>query len=194
MKRSSEATKARILEAAIEEFAQYGIAGARVDRIAEKASANKRAIYDYFGSKEELFFTVLQNQVGQVTDSVALKPETVKNYPVKLFQFFSSHPEIVRLLLWDGMSSEEGKRPDSGEEKSYYQSKVKTISEFINTQKQLKEDDPRFLAIVLVAIGMSWFTLPQVAKLFLGKEPTRKDRKDFDAYLEKITQRILLRK
>jgi AcrR family transcriptional regulator len=49
------ATRSRLIEAAVREFAAYGLAGARVDRIAAAAAANKRAIYDYFRSKEGLF-------------------------------------------------------------------------------------------------------------------------------------------
>lgn len=59
--RDAEATKARILKAALSEFARNGLGGARVDVIADKASANKRMLYHYFGSKEELFQTVLEN-------------------------------------------------------------------------------------------------------------------------------------
>ncbi|MCA3556750.1 MAG: helix-turn-helix transcriptional regulator, partial [Rhodobacter sp.] len=47
--RDAEATKARILDAAKREFAKNGLGGARVDVIAEKARANKRMIYHYFG-------------------------------------------------------------------------------------------------------------------------------------------------
>ncbi|HEV3011213.1 MAG TPA: helix-turn-helix domain-containing protein, partial [Burkholderiales bacterium] len=45
-------TRARILEAATGEFARYGLGGARVDRIAARAKANKRMLYYYFGDKE----------------------------------------------------------------------------------------------------------------------------------------------
>src|SRR5262249_57954896 len=58
MARDAEATRARILDAAEAEFATYGIAGARVDRIAETAPANKALIYKYFGTKDELFDAV----------------------------------------------------------------------------------------------------------------------------------------
>ena len=51
----AQETRRRLLEAAITEFSCYGIAGARVDRIASTAKANKQAIYAYFGSKEALF-------------------------------------------------------------------------------------------------------------------------------------------
>lgn len=53
--RDAEATKARILAAAKVEFARLGFGGTRVDEIAGKARANKRMIYHYFGSKEDLF-------------------------------------------------------------------------------------------------------------------------------------------
>ena len=55
MARDSEATRRRIFEAAFEEFARHGIAGARIDRIAAAACANKQLIYAYFGSKQALF-------------------------------------------------------------------------------------------------------------------------------------------
>ena len=56
-------TRQRIFEAAVEEFATHGNAGARVDRIADKAQANKEAIYRYFGTKEELLRRVLDRYV-----------------------------------------------------------------------------------------------------------------------------------
>ncbi|WP_217146124.1 TetR family transcriptional regulator, partial [Streptomyces sp. AC627_RSS907] len=49
----STATKARLLAAARAEFARHGVAGARVDRIAAAAKANKRLLYVYFGNKCE---------------------------------------------------------------------------------------------------------------------------------------------
>ena len=62
--RNAEATRERILEAATAEFSAYGIAGARVDRIAKTAGCNKNLIYIYFENKETLFTTVLQKQFG----------------------------------------------------------------------------------------------------------------------------------
>src|SRR6266446_6338881 len=55
MVRDAEATRRRLLDAAAAEFAASGIAGARVDRIAEAARSNKAQIYHYFGSKDGLF-------------------------------------------------------------------------------------------------------------------------------------------
>ena len=51
----ADATKQRLISAATAEFAAHGLAGARVDRIAATAGANKAQIYHYFASKDELF-------------------------------------------------------------------------------------------------------------------------------------------
>jgi AcrR family transcriptional regulator len=53
-------TKARLLDAAIREFAQHGYSGARVENIADAASANKQAIYYYFADKDDLFTAALE--------------------------------------------------------------------------------------------------------------------------------------
>ena len=58
--RDPDATREAILAAATHEFAQHGLAGARVDRIAERAGINKRMLYYYFGQKESLFLAVLE--------------------------------------------------------------------------------------------------------------------------------------
>ena len=52
--RDADATQKRILAAAKKEFAKNGLGGARVDVIAERAKANKRMIYHYFNSKEDV--------------------------------------------------------------------------------------------------------------------------------------------
>jgi AcrR family transcriptional regulator len=57
--RDAERTKAAILKAARDEFCARGFPGARVNTIAEKAKANKRQLYHYFGNNEALYRTVL---------------------------------------------------------------------------------------------------------------------------------------
>lgn len=64
--RDPEVTRARILEAAKKEFAKLGMAGARVEAIATRAKANKRMIYHYFGSKEELFQAVIEDAYADI--------------------------------------------------------------------------------------------------------------------------------
>ena len=68
--RDADATRTRILEAASSEFGALGIAGARIDRIAEKAGANKAMIYRYFGNKDDLFDAVFTAHVVAFVDAV----------------------------------------------------------------------------------------------------------------------------
>ena len=58
--RDPEGMRIRILEAAKQEFAAHGLAGARVDRIAAQAGANKRMLYYHVGNKEDLYLAVLE--------------------------------------------------------------------------------------------------------------------------------------
>ena len=77
---NSSTSKARLLEAAFAEFAAHGIAGARVNRIAEAARVNKRLIYVYFGSKEQLFETVRAQCLGALAEAVPLHPNYLPGY------------------------------------------------------------------------------------------------------------------
>ena len=63
--RDPEGMRIRILEAAKQEFAAHGLAGARVDRIAANADANKRMLYYHVGNKEDLYLAVLEGGLRQ---------------------------------------------------------------------------------------------------------------------------------
>jgi len=64
--RDAEKTKASILKAARDEFCAEGFNGARVDAIAERAKANKRLLYHYFGNKEALYLAVLLDAYQEI--------------------------------------------------------------------------------------------------------------------------------
>ena len=85
MPRDSAATRARILAAAVTEFSAYGLAGARIDRIAEMAVANKRSIYVYYRSKEGLFYAALQRVIGELTEAVPVTEDDLPGYAGRMF-------------------------------------------------------------------------------------------------------------
>lgn len=64
--RDAEKTKASILKAARDEFCEEGFNGARVDSIADRAKANKRLLYHYFGNKEALYSAVLLDAYQEI--------------------------------------------------------------------------------------------------------------------------------
>jgi AcrR family transcriptional regulator len=98
--RDSAATKARILDAATAEFSAHGLAGARVDRIAERAGANKQLIYAYFQSKERLFDSTLEANIERLLDEIPFDARDLPGYAQRLFDFAHDHPELTRLALW----------------------------------------------------------------------------------------------
>lgn len=103
--RDADATKARILAAAKAEFAANGLGGARVDEIAAKAEANKRMIYHYFGSKEELFRTVLEQAylgIRNAEQELRLEHLPAKEALLRLVEFtwryYLDNPEFITLV------------------------------------------------------------------------------------------------
>ncbi|MBC3992502.1 TetR family transcriptional regulator [Streptomyces sp. AC563] len=96
----STATKARLLAAARAEFARHGVAGARVDRIAAAAKANKRLLYVYFGNKCELFDLVVAEAFGQLADAVPFAADDLPGYAGALFDHLTAHPALLRLIAW----------------------------------------------------------------------------------------------
>lgn len=93
-------TPRRILDAAADEFAERGLAGARVDRVAERAGANKQRIYAYFVSKDQLFDAVIEDRIEQLLDAVPFDAADLPGYAVRVWEFNVAHPSLVRLLLW----------------------------------------------------------------------------------------------
>nr|WP_055503974.1 TetR family transcriptional regulator [Nonomuraea pusilla] len=101
---STAATRAALLEAAREEFASYGVAGARVDRIAERAGVNKERIYGHFGSKEKLFDAVIAEALDDLTARIALPGTDPVDYVARLTDYYRTHPDLVRLLMWEALN------------------------------------------------------------------------------------------
>jgi AcrR family transcriptional regulator len=98
--RDAEATRQRLIAAGREEFARYGIAGARVDRIAATANSNKAQIYHYFGSKARLFDAVWESLVKEITDAAPLDVEDLPGFAARLAETYARHPELIRLITW----------------------------------------------------------------------------------------------
>jgi AcrR family transcriptional regulator len=98
--RNVERTKQRLLDAATVEFAELGLAGARIDRIAEEAGVSKALIYTYFGNKEQLFDAVLDATISRVAHDVGFDITDLPGYAARRFDWHLAHPEIPRLMTW----------------------------------------------------------------------------------------------
>ncbi|RFA13111.1 hypothetical protein B7R22_14010 [Subtercola boreus] len=100
MVRNADATRQRLITAARSEFAAYGQAGARVDRIARNSGSNKAQIYHYFGSKEALFDAVWEDFLVTVIGDLELDIDNLAAYAVGLAALYEEFPEFARLVAW----------------------------------------------------------------------------------------------
>ncbi|WP_211841039.1 TetR/AcrR family transcriptional regulator [Roseinatronobacter monicus] len=104
-RRDSERTRGDILQAALEEFSSMGHSGARVDRIAARAGVSKPMIYDYFGSKDDIYAAALREayvQIRRGEAQLALDPNNPRAAVRELVHFTMDHfrrkPWFIRLL------------------------------------------------------------------------------------------------
>lgn len=109
--RNAEETKRHILLAAEAEFAEKGLSGARVDEIAARAKVNKALLYQYFGSKEELYKTVLAAVYGRLTELEERVirqgtncEEEIRAFVRAYFQFLRENPSYVRMVMWENLN------------------------------------------------------------------------------------------
>lgn len=151
--RNAETTKERILEAALEEFSSYGIAGARVDRIAKNAGCNKNLIYVYFENKETLFTTVLKKHLTRVYEEISFTPEDLPGYAGKVFDWAMTHPKIVRLMSWYRL---EQNMDDLSERASVHEKKIKALTDAQSEGLVGTAFTPDFLMTAIMALATAW--------------------------------------
>ena len=104
-RRDPARNRGRILKAAVAEFARYGLGGARVDRIAARAGANKRMLYYYFGNKDDLFLAVLEDSYARIRSAeralhlTDVDPrEAMRRLVEFTWNYYLLHPEFLTLL------------------------------------------------------------------------------------------------
>ena len=151
MKRDSEATRRRILEAAVVEFAEHGIAGARVDRIAAAAESNKQLIYQYYGSKEKLFHAVLSRELARAGEGVALTPDDLERYAGAYFDFVMANPRMMRLIAWAGLEVE---GPIAGVATA--QAKIGLVATAQRDGAVTDRFAPEFIVATITALCVAW--------------------------------------
>jgi len=159
----ADATRRRILEAALAEFAQKGLAGARVDEIALQANANKRMIYAYYVSKEDLWLTVLERAYTakrdeeRALDVEALPPrEAMAKLVAFNLRYTAAHPEFVALLNEENLNHAAHLRR-STEVKALYTPLLETLRAVLTRGEAegvfRRGVDPMQLYVTLVGIG-----------------------------------------
>ncbi|WP_424812024.1 TetR/AcrR family transcriptional regulator [Roseococcus sp. YIM B11640] len=193
------ATRARILDAAIGEFAANGLAGSRVDEIAARAGANKRMLYAYFGAKEDLWLAVLETVYAakraeeERLEVAHLAPaEAMSRLVAFNLRYTARHPEFVTLLNQENIHRAAYLRR-SADVPALYSPLTRMLREVLARGAEAglfrKDVDPLQLYLSIVALGhftvANMHTLSTVFGTDLGSEAA------LDAREAHVTEMVL---
>jgi AcrR family transcriptional regulator len=186
--RDSAATRRRLLKAAQEEFTAHGIAGARVDRIASAANANKAQIYHYFGDKDGLFDAVLETFTEAAVGAVPIDADDLPGYAARLFDYHFEHPELLRLVTWARL---EGRTTQStqAQRMTSYQRRVEAIR---NAQREGRVTDALSASQILdliESLAVGWTTTAR--GLLVDERKLRRERNAYRAGIAEAVWRIV---
>jgi AcrR family transcriptional regulator len=158
----------------MEEFAEHGFSGARINRIAEAAKSNKQLIYHYFDSKDGIYAAVLGEMLTSMHNAVDLASGIGG-----LMRRQIMDPEVrrawSRMVAWEGLA---GERPVSSAA-ARQESIDRQVQGIMDLQRrgELGTDiDPRFALATVYAIGIAPYVIPQLIDFCLG--PGASDSED----------------
>lgn len=149
-----------MLEAATAEFAEHGIAGARVDRIVKVARSNKAQLYAYFGSKDALFDTVFTASLERIMDVVPISADDPGDWAVRLYDEYLARPDLIRLATWARLE----RRPTGhlvADAQRMDGAKLAAI-EAAQRSGVLVPGDPFDLMAMVIAMSMAWSPVSNV--------------------------------
>src|SRR5208337_4658821 len=177
-----EASRDAILKAALAEFAQEGLAGARVDAIAASAGVNKALLYYYFHDKESLygavldrFFIRLSGRLMSELDGAAPLGERVLRYACAHFDCVAESPHYARLFQGELMSAGRGGSPHLTRiAERYIRPIAMRVSELLGqgtASGEFRQVDPFQFAPSIAAINVHYFVIAPVARVLFDRDP-----------------------
>ncbi|MEV4442144.1 TetR family transcriptional regulator [Streptomyces sp. NPDC049577] len=167
-------TRQDLLNAAIDEFAEYGFDGARIERVATRAGVNKERIYQYFGNKQKLFGHVLEAELERIATAIPLTADQAADlgeYAGKLYDYHRSHPQFIRLLHWEGLQDRGGPALREAERTATYGARVAALAEAQSNGTLDPSLEPAELFYAVLALGAWWFSVPQAVRMIFGGAP-----------------------
>ena len=185
-RRQPEQSRAVILQAAIREFAQRGIAGARTDAIAQAAQVNKALLYYYFRDKETLYGAALDHAFGQMVEHLLgvldrnLPPrDKVLTYVGAYFDYIASHKFNRDLVQMEMMRSSHGSPHLKRIAKQYFKPLFVRLSEVIQdgiAAGEFRAINPLQFVPSMVALVVFYFISAPVMRNVAGFDPLSSER------------------
>jgi TetR/AcrR family transcriptional regulator len=185
--RNPDRTRARILSAALKEFAAKGFAGARVDVIARRADINKRMLYHYFGNKEKLFRAVLRHKIAERRAWADNLPGDPAERLPFWFKIACGDADWIRMLEWEALQSERQKVIDEGERRAITGDWLRRLRQRQARGELSSEFDARHLALAMQSLTMFPLAFPQLTRHIMGRAiDDPKFQRAHAAFLEKF--------
>lgn len=154
------ATYQRIVDVATKEFAEYGIAGARVERIVAGARTNKAQLYAYFGNKDGLFDAIFLSSLDRIVDVVPIDATDLADWAVRLYDEYLRRPDLIRLATWARLERRpSGHLVDDADRRD--DRKLRAIAE-AQAAGLVREGDPFELMSMVIAMSMAWSPVSNV--------------------------------
>jgi TetR/AcrR family transcriptional regulator len=191
-RRQPEASRKAILKAALAEFAQEGLAGARVDAIADAAGVNKALLYYYFHDKEKLygatlenFFAPLHQRIMDVCDRPGSAGERFLSYAREHFDSIAASPHHARIFMGELMSASRGGKTYLDRILSKYMFPIgmrvlALLQEGVDSGEFRPLDPAQFVPTAIGSIVHYFLTAPlrqRFLKLMPMPEPSIEDRR-----------------
>lgn len=177
------ATPDRILHAAIEEFVEHGLAGARVDRIAERAGVNKALLYRHFGSKEALFDAAVRAMATRFDQIRRTLPDTLEGRLPYYFERATDDQQWIRLLQWEALQTGAGPTVNEDERRAHMVEAVEKVKADQAAGLLPADLDAGQLFLSFQALSAHPSAFPQMTRFITGRNPTdpefRAERAEF---------------
>ncbi len=176
-----EESRAAILNAAVREFAQEGVAGARTDAIARSAGVNKALLYYYFKDKEAIYRAVLDQVFGGVRAAIhdALSQELpprqkLAAYVCAHFDYIASNPLYPRIVQAEFLRA--GRDPSRLQRiaKEYFRPVFLEISALLKAGAKsgdFRQVDPLHFIPSMISVIVFYFNTAPIMKLMTGSDP-----------------------
>ncbi|BAQ67973.1 TetR family transcriptional regulator [Rhodovulum sulfidophilum] len=183
--RNADATRQRILEAARAEFSRFGLAGARVNRIAADSGANKERIYANFGSKEGLFEAVMADRLSQHARGVGAWEGTPDEIIDRLRDRHTESPDLLRLMLWEALEVGDALVPDEARRRAHYQERLAALAAAFELPSKAEAGAAMML---LIGLGAWARTMPQLARMLAPEDDVEAFETAMDGLLHKLAR------
>ena len=161
-------SRQRLVDAALEEFARNGLAGARVEAIGRRAGLNKQLISYYFGGKTGLYQETLRWCFERSTDPSP--PESVPKLLASYFRAVVADPETTRLLQWEALGDDDG--PSDDARMARLQAVVGYLADEQSAGRIPSDYEPALLALSLLGAAQYPAAFPQITRMLTGRAPS----------------------